>query len=236
MPRLADLLAYLAQPENEDIWVLLDIKRDDDAKELLTRVASTISSIQPFGKPWKDRIILGPWDVSPSPLLPFPLKRTPTTYFLFQANYISLCTSLLPSHPQAYISFSLFASRKLLSTPSLPNLNFNILLFSLLGPGGNRFLRSAKQAGRNVFVWTVNQEQWMEWCIRKGVDGVITDDPKLFKNVCERWGSRQERRGWRQWGKRVVAWGIMALLTPAIWMQYRPGVMTRRLVATIQGV
>ena len=26
MPRLADLLAWLAQPEFEEIWVLLDIK------------------------------------------------------------------------------------------------------------------------------------------------------------------------------------------------------------------
>jgi hypothetical protein len=76
----------------------------------------------------------------------------------------------------------------------------------------------------------------MEWCIRKGVDGVITDDPRLFREVCERWERGQERRGWRHWGREVVAWGVMALLTPAIWMQYRPGVMTRRLVARIQGV
>lgn len=26
----------------------------------------------------------------------------------------------------------------------------------------------------------------MEWSIRKGVDGVITDDPKLFLEVCDR--------------------------------------------------
>jgi len=26
MPRLLDLIEYLAQPENESIWVLLDIK------------------------------------------------------------------------------------------------------------------------------------------------------------------------------------------------------------------
>jgi hypothetical protein len=237
MPRLADLLAYLDQPENEDIWVLLDIKKDDDARDLLTHVTSTISSIPPSGKPWKDRIILGPWDVSLTPYSPSRLKnRSRITDSLSQTNYISLCTSLLPLHPQAYISWSLPASSKLLHTPSLPNLNFNILLFSLLGPGGTRFLRSAKRAGRNVFVWTVNQEEWMEWCIRKGVDGVITDDPRLFREVCERWGRGQERRGWRQWGREVVAWGVMALLMPAIWMQYRPGVMTRRLVARIQGV
>ena len=25
----------------------------------------------------------------------------------------------------------------------------------------------------------------MDWCIRKGFDGVITDDPKAFLDVCE---------------------------------------------------
>lgn len=76
MPRLVDLLAYLAQPENEDIWVLLDIKRDDDARELITHVTSTISSIPPSGRPWKDRIILGPWDVSLPPFSHLLLDHT----------------------------------------------------------------------------------------------------------------------------------------------------------------
>jgi hypothetical protein len=26
----------------------------------------------------------------------------------------------------------------------------------------------------------------MEWCVRKGVDGVVTDDVKLFGEVCQR--------------------------------------------------
>lgn len=26
----------------------------------------------------------------------------------------------------------------------------------------------------------------MEWCIRRKLDGVITDDPKLFLEVCDR--------------------------------------------------
>ncbi len=44
-------------------------------------------------------------------------------------------------------------------------------------------------------MWTVNEEQWMEWSIRKGVDGVITDDPKLFLEVCQRWEEKSEVEG-----------------------------------------
>lgn len=112
MPRLADLLAYLAQPENEDIWVLLDIKKDDDARELLAHVTSTISSIPPAGRPWKDRIILGPWDVSLTPYSP-PLSKidlnslTPFPRPITSASAPLSCpstrkhTSRGPSPPQA---------------------------------------------------------------------------------------------------------------------------------------
>lgn len=34
-------------------------------------------------------------------------------------------------------------------------------------------------------MWTVNERVWMKWSIRKEVDGVITDDPKLFLEICD---------------------------------------------------
>jgi hypothetical protein len=53
----------------------------------------------------------------------------------------------------------------------------------LVGPSGHRFLRDARDAGRAVFVWTVNEPRMMRWSIRAGVDGVITDDLDLFIRV-----------------------------------------------------
>ncbi|KAL8708669.1 MAG: hypothetical protein Q9220_006494 [cf. Caloplaca sp. 1 TL-2023] len=55
-----------------------------------------------------------------------------------------------------------------------------MLQHSLFGPGGTRFIRDAKAAGRPIFHWTVNQDDLMRWSIRQGADGVITDDPKRF--------------------------------------------------------
>lgn len=54
----------------------------------------------------------------------------------------------------------------------------------MIGPFGNAFLRDVKEAKRSIFVWTVNDENSMKWSIRKEVDGVITDDPKKFLEVC----------------------------------------------------
>lgn len=67
------------------------------------------------------------------------------------------------------------------------------MLHSVLGAGrGARFLEST--VGRPAMAWTVNDESWMEWCVRKNVvnpgprllDAVITDDPKQFLQVCRR--------------------------------------------------
>lgn len=58
---------------------------------------------------------------------------------------------------------------------------------TLIGPCGKLFMRKARKLKRKVYVWTVNEEHWMEWSIRKRVDGVITDDPRLFLEVCERY-------------------------------------------------
>ncbi len=40
----------------------------------------------------------------------------------------------------------------------------------------------------------------MKWSIRKEVDGVITDDPKKFLDVCDRWegGEQEVRLSWTQ--------------------------------------
>jgi phosphatidylglycerol phospholipase C len=39
-------------------------------------------------------------------------------------------------------------------------------------------LEDIRKAKREIFLWTVNDVKAMKWSIRKGVDGVITDDPR----------------------------------------------------------
>ena len=40
-----------------------------------------------------------------------------------------------------------------------------------------------------VHVWTNNREQDMVRLLAAGVDGIISDDPALLKQVCDRPGS-----------------------------------------------
>ncbi|KAM0255148.1 hypothetical protein ACHAQJ_006071 [Trichoderma viride] len=206
LPRLVDLLEYLVSgPETENIWVLLDIKIDDKPDQLLHAIACTLTEVS-SATPWDERIILGCWN----------------------ATFMKAALSNLPGYPLAHISHSLSYSRHFLP---LPNLSFNMFQCLLVGPLGQWFLSDAKRAGRPVFAWTVNDEKWMEWCIRKNIpmsppllsssspsssssttaassttaslsddkllqdsiaastvfiDGVITDNPKLFLQVCNR--------------------------------------------------
>lgn len=77
-------------------------------------------------------------------------------------------------------------------------------------------MRKVRKENRQLFVWTVNSERWMRWSIRKNacqgpfiandkneaqrqniqgeklIDGVITDDPERFLEVCKRWEDEQD--------------------------------------------
>lgn len=61
----------------------------------------------------------------------------------------------------------------------------------MVGPWGDQFLAECKALNRPVFLWTVNEEKWMKWSISKGVDGVITDDPKKYLEVADGYDEKE---------------------------------------------
>jgi glycerophosphoryl diester phosphodiesterase len=48
-----------------------------------------------------------------------------------------------------------------------------------------RFVRAAHRSGLQVHVWTVDDETEMEFLLDLGVDGIMTDRPRLLKRVFE---------------------------------------------------
>lgn len=102
-----------------------------------------------------------------------------------QAKYVHQCQRWVGGFPLTHIGYSLAYARQFFA---FPNVSFNLFQKVLVGPLGGRFMRQCREWGRPLLAWTVNDEMWMEWCIRKEVDGVITDDPMLFLEVCRRYG------------------------------------------------
>jgi tubulin gamma len=167
MPRLIDLLEYLAEPGLEDIWVMLDIKLDNDAEDVMRLIGNTIRSVRPSPtRPWSSRVVLGCW----------------------AAKYLPLCSTHLPGFPVSHIGFSILYASYFFS---VPNVSFNMMQAVLMTPWGRAFTRKAQCDKRPVFAWTVNEERRMRWDIRNGLDGVITDDPKLFLDVRKGWHESQ---------------------------------------------
>lgn len=90
------------------------------------------------------------------------------------------------------------------------NVSFNILQQALhVWPFGQRFIDDVHTRKRAIFAWTVNKDEMMRWCIAHQLDGVITDDPKRFREVQDEWRA----------GKRDVALD-RATLRMLLWIMF----------------
>ncbi|PBP17807.1 putative glycerophosphoryl diester phosphodiesterase, partial [Diplocarpon rosae] len=174
MPRLVDLLEYLITPGLQDIWVLLDIKLDDDPDALVSAIAAGVKDVE-NSQDWADRILLGCWD----------------------AKYIPLCNKHLPGFPITNIGWNIPYTRQFLEVPGI---SFNMFQKMMIGPSGQKFMRDARKAGRSIFQWRINDDNSMKWCISQQVDGVITDDPKRYLEICQMYNGEKVKISLKQWG------------------------------------
>ncbi|CRK46228.1 hypothetical protein BN1723_019937, partial [Verticillium longisporum] len=121
------------------------------------------------GLAWDQRIVVGCWT----------------------QDFLHASLRHLPSYSSAHISHSPYNSNRFLDCPEYAGLSFNMLQPTLVGPYGKRFIQRVRAAPdaeeRRLYVWTVNQVEWMEWSIEKGMDGVVTDDPAAYLDVLKRW-------------------------------------------------
>ncbi|KAI1333961.1 PLC-like phosphodiesterase [Xylariaceae sp. FL0016] len=182
MPRLFDLLEYVNEPGKEHVWLLLDIKRDDPADKLLQSLVKTLSSVSPTTRSWKDRILLGAWDM-----------QWVIACFKNLQGFQVVLTTPSPAYASAMLE--------------VPGLHFSILNYSFATERGARFRLRARDQGRNIFSWSDNTDRWMATSIRNKVDGVITDNPRRFIELCNQWPSsaaRQSAYRWTLW--EMIFW------------------------------
>ena len=70
------------------------------------------------------------------------------------------------------------------------------------------FVRAAHSAGKDVFVWTVNDPMTMALMVTRGADGLITDEPAVARRVLQRMDA--------------ASFGQRALLGLAVWLGIEP--------------
>ncbi|KAG0635589.1 PLC-like phosphodiesterase [Tuber brumale] len=71
MPTLKEVLEFMCQPAVLGMWLLLDIKVDNDAEDIIRETASAICSVNPSREFWANRIVLGCWTLNFLPLCLF---------------------------------------------------------------------------------------------------------------------------------------------------------------------
>lgn len=146
-----------------------------DPNDIMRLIASLLAKTPSApGTKWQDRVVLGCW----------------------AARYVPAAMTHLPGYPITNIGFSIPYSRQFLA---VPNISFNLLLAALVSPSGRRFIAQAQAQNRPIYAWTVNDEVGMDWCVRKGLDGVITDDPKKYIAFRDGWeeGSTPLKWSWK---------------------------------------
>ncbi|RVD81679.1 uncharacterized protein DFL_009531 [Arthrobotrys flagrans] len=158
MPRLSELVQFLDHPENKHIWLILDIKTDNIAEDVILAIAEAISSVNGSSEYWHGRIQLGCWNI----------------------QFVPLCQKYLPGFPITFIGYSLALAAEFLDVPEA---NFNLLFPSVVGPFGSDFIRKAQSRGREVYVWTLNDTTLMKWAISLGVDGIVTDETMKLMGI-----------------------------------------------------
>lgn len=131
---------------------------------IMDRISKIIESVPmpASGPDWHHRIVLGCWS----------------------ARYLPARAKHLPRYPVTLVCVDLSYARQFLQVPLI---SFNVNQMILMGPLGRGFLDEARAARRKVYVWTVNAPNLMRWCIRHEIDGVISDEPGRFRQVCEGW-------------------------------------------------
>lgn len=67
----------------------------------------------------------------------------------------------------------------------------------------------------------MNDEEWMKWSIKKEVDGVITDDPKKYLEVCDSYDGGEVHFGLSTWGG--ILWLNLIATVFSLLFRYRYG-------------
>ncbi len=83
-------------------------------------------------------------------------------------------------------------------------------------------MRDVRAAGRPLFHWTVNEDDFMRWSIKHEADGVITDDPKRFLKVCAEWeqGKRETHFSRKQWPEIIWFNFMITLFQCIFWWRF----------------
>ncbi|OCF41343.1 glycerophosphoryl diester phosphodiesterase [Kwoniella heveanensis CBS 569] len=172
IPLFEELIALLMEPQNQHVTLNIDCKMQNDPERLFPEMSRIISTYPNHASTLSPRIILGLWH----PLfLPPALKYLPQCRRYHIGFSIPIVKTYFWNHVEGF------------------SMNFSLLM----GSEGQKFLKEARENGKEVTVWTVNDANEMRIAMQWGVKAVLTDRVGAFNEL------KQEVRGCdRRFGNR----------------------------------
>ncbi|CAG8535111.1 10102_t:CDS:2, partial [Racocetra persica] len=146
-----EVVDLMLMEENVHIWAVIDIKLLNSSS-IFADIEKILRSRSNDLKIFSTRFILGIW----------------------HPKYLPFAKAYLPELPVAYIGISLIIARDHFSSVDAYNLLYSSLAWS---KEGRNFIEQAHQAGKPVFVWTVNKLENAKECHNMHVDALMTDKP-----------------------------------------------------------
>ncbi|KAF7294875.1 GP-PDE domain-containing protein [Mycena indigotica] len=158
IPTFPETLALLMKPENMHIMLDIDVKPTNDPEKLFSLMHASISAFPEWQTTLAPRILLGLW----------------------HPKFLRPAKAILPYCKRSSISFSLRLARThLWDEVDCVSIWFNTLMTA----NGLRFYHEAKQSGKKVMVFTVNEPAHMIEMVRLKVDAIITDYPNRYLDL-----------------------------------------------------
>lgn len=102
----------------------------------------------------------------------------------FMSNEYSLVEELKLNYPEYTVGYCVYGNLGNADFSSLRQLNVDFLIIEE-SMASKSFISKCNQAWLPVYVWTINEKQSMESCLKQGASGIITDKPKLARTVVD---------------------------------------------------
>jgi phosphatidylglycerol phospholipase C len=150
IPTFEETLALLNRPENSHCLLNVDVKTDNNPDILFAKMNLIISKFPSWETNLAPRLLLGLWE----------------------PEFIEPASRILPYLRRAHIGESISKARKQFWEGCE---GFSLRYNCLVTKDGERFRKECLEAGKNVYVWTVNDRKKMIEATKWGVKAILTD-------------------------------------------------------------
>lgn len=192
IPTFEQLCALLMEPGHRHVKLNVDIKPNNDADRLFRIMREVVQKFPDYETQLAPRLILGLWHPS----------------------FIAPAKKYVPALRRAHIGASPADARRYFWQDCDA---FSLCFPSLVSADGQRFLRDARAANKDVMVWTVNRQDEMVEATRWGVKAILTDYTADLRQLREAMSADFDAT-YRKYVSPWFSWGSLRYYTPSVWM------------------